>query len=127
MRLSDIVGFEPIHPDRVQVVRQDGRNYYLVQTDEGTIETIDQDDMLHFPGIGFDGKRSLTPIRAALRTPAGIALAADEFAGAFFKNGARPDFALRTEKDMEPYLREPLSKGWKTVYGIPRIGQGTEV
>jgi creatinine amidohydrolase len=34
---------------------------------------------------------------------------------------------LRTEKDMEPYLREPLSEGWKTVYGIPRIGQGTEV
>ncbi len=34
---------------------------------------------------------------------------------------------LRTEAEMEPYLREPLSKGWKTVYGIPRIGQGTEV
>jgi len=37
------------------------------------------------------------------------------------------EVTLRTEKDMEPYLREPLSKGWKPVYGIPRIGQGTEV
>jgi creatinine amidohydrolase len=37
------------------------------------------------------------------------------------------EVTLRTEKDMEPYLREPLSQGWKTVYGIPRIGQGTEV
>src|SRR5512142_568509 len=37
------------------------------------------------------------------------------------------EVTLRTEKEMEPYLREPLSKGWKTVYGIPRIGQGTEV
>ena len=30
---------------------------------------------------------------------------------------------LRSEKEMEPYLREPLSEGWKSVYGIPRIGQ----
>jgi len=29
---------------------------------------------------------------------------------------------LRTEKEMEPYLREPLSEGWKSVYGLPRIG-----
>jgi creatinine amidohydrolase len=37
------------------------------------------------------------------------------------------EVTLRTEKDMEPYLRTPLSEGWKTVYSIPRIGQGTEV
>ncbi len=30
------------------------------------------------------------------------------------------EVTLRTEKDMEPYLREPLSQGWKPVYGIPR-------
>ena len=29
---------------------------------------------------------------------------------------------LRTEKDMEPYLKEPLSEGWKSVYGLQRIG-----
>src|SRR5512136_1930614 len=37
------------------------------------------------------------------------------------------EVTLRTAKEMEPYLREPLSPGWKSVYGIPRIGQGTEV
>jgi creatinine amidohydrolase/Fe(II)-dependent formamide hydrolase-like protein len=37
------------------------------------------------------------------------------------------EVTLRTAEEMEPYLREPLSKGWKPVYGIPRIGQGTEV
>ena len=37
------------------------------------------------------------------------------------------EVTLRTERDMEPYLREPLSEGWKPVYAIPRIGQGTEV
>jgi creatinine amidohydrolase len=37
------------------------------------------------------------------------------------------EVTLRTAKEMEPYLREPLSKGWKSVYSLPRIGQGTEV
>jgi len=37
------------------------------------------------------------------------------------------EVTLRTAKEMEPYLREPLSPGWKPVYGLPRIGQGTEV
>ena len=37
------------------------------------------------------------------------------------------EVTLRTEQEMEPYLREPLSKGWKPVYALPRIGQGTEV
>jgi len=32
---------------------------------------------------------------------------------------------LRTDAEMEPYLREPLSEGWKPVYGLPRIGQGS--
>jgi creatinine amidohydrolase/Fe(II)-dependent formamide hydrolase-like protein len=34
---------------------------------------------------------------------------------------------LRSAAEIEPYLREPLSPGWKPVYGIPRVGQGTEV
>jgi creatinine amidohydrolase/Fe(II)-dependent formamide hydrolase-like protein len=37
------------------------------------------------------------------------------------------EVTLRSTEEMEPYLREPLSPGWKTVYSIPRIGQGTEV
>jgi creatinine amidohydrolase/Fe(II)-dependent formamide hydrolase-like protein len=35
------------------------------------------------------------------------------------------EVTLRTEAEMEPYLREPLSEGWKPVYGLPRIGQDT--
>jgi len=37
------------------------------------------------------------------------------------------EVTLRSAAEMEPYLREPLSPGWKPVYGLPRIGQGTEV
>ena len=37
------------------------------------------------------------------------------------------EVTLRNAKEMEPFLREPLSPGWKPVYALPRIGQGTEV
>ncbi|MCX7669099.1 MAG: 3-dehydro-scyllo-inosose hydrolase [Anaerolineae bacterium] len=37
------------------------------------------------------------------------------------------EVTLRSAAEMEPFLREPLSPGWKPVYAIPRIGQGTEV
>jgi creatinine amidohydrolase len=29
---------------------------------------------------------------------------------------------LRSDKEMEPYLREPQSEGWKSVYGVPKLG-----
>jgi creatinine amidohydrolase len=29
---------------------------------------------------------------------------------------------LRTAKEMEPYLKEPMSEGWKSVYALNRIG-----
>lgn len=34
---------------------------------------------------------------------------------------------LRSEAEMEPYLKEPLSPGWKSVYQLPRIGQGSDL
>jgi creatinine amidohydrolase len=39
--------------------------------------------------------------------------------------GAVPDpesTTFRTIREMEPYLKEPGSKGWKSVYSLPRIG-----
>lgn len=116
---SAIRGLEPYHPDRVQVTQEAGRNRYTFQKSDGTLETVDQDDVLHFPGIGFDGKRSLTPIRAALRPAAGIALAADEYAGAFFKNGARPDFALTTPGKLDQQQAELLRNTWAARHGGP--------
>jgi creatinine amidohydrolase/Fe(II)-dependent formamide hydrolase-like protein len=34
------------------------------------------------------------------------------------------EVTLRTAEEMEPYLREPMSPGWKSVYSLPMIGQG---
>lgn len=110
---NTITGFEPLHPDAVLPYKAPGEPLiYLVATDTGRIDTVLQEDMLHFPGIGFDGVRSLTPIRAALRSSAGIAIAADAYAAAFFQNGARPDFALSTEGSLKQEQIDSLRESW---------------
>jgi HK97 family phage portal protein len=111
-----IIGFEPIHPDAMSVERVDGRNRYTywVSTSSGTVERRikDQDDILHFPGVGFDGLRSLTPIAAALGHAASLALDADNYASAFFRGGARADHAvvvpptLKLDEDQKALLKE---------------------
>ena len=37
------------------------------------------------------------------------------------------EVTLRTKEEMEPFLREPMSPGWRPVYALPRIGQDTLV
>ncbi|MBM4168960.1 MAG: creatininase family protein [Ignavibacteria bacterium] len=62
------------------------------------------------------------PIAAILRY---LTLLHDHILEAFPAGKVPPveEVTLRTAKDLEPYLREPLSPGWKTVYALPQIGQ----
>lgn len=113
-----IIGFEPHHPKAVRVKRVDGRNRYIIHaaSGDGRIERreLDQDDVLHFPGIGFNGLRSLTPIQAALGSTADLALAADTHAAAFFRGGARPDHAIVVPKELKinPEQRALIRETW---------------
>lgn len=106
-RLSPtIVGFRPLHPGTVSVRRVEDRNAYDIypQPDDpqGTRRvTIDQDDILHIPGPGFDGLRGLPQITSVLRGAGGIAAASDSFLLGFFRNSARPDYALETEQQLK--------------------------
>jgi len=105
-RSPKIVGFEPLHPRTVEVLRVRDRLAYRVtaqpsQQSNGPTVVLDQDDVLHVPGPGFDGLRGLSQIRYALSTPGMIAMSADDYANAFFQNGSRPDYALQTEKNLD--------------------------
>lgn len=97
-----IVGFEPKHPLTVTARRVEDRVAYDIDPQPhdppGTRRiTLDQDDVIHVPGPGFDGLRGMSQISSVLRTAGGIALSADQFVKAFFDNSARPDYVLQTE------------------------------
>jgi creatinine amidohydrolase/Fe(II)-dependent formamide hydrolase-like protein len=73
-----------------------------------------------------DPEKGKRPLAAILRY---LTLLNDQILEAFPPGTVPPveEVTLRSEEEMEPYLREPLSPSWKTVYGLPRIGQGTEL
>lgn len=109
-----VTAVEPYHPRLVDVDRVDGRLKYTLHgryTEEPTI-VVDQDDMLHFPGSGFDGERSKSALSHALQNAAYIAKSADDQAAQFMEDGARPDFAIEVPGEMQPEAREVLRKSW---------------
>lgn len=77
---------------------------------------IDQDDMLHFPGFGFDGLKSMSVISWAARNATGNALAMDEYSGKFFAGGAHPSIVLHTAGKMTPDQVETLQKTFAGKY-----------
>lgn len=109
-RNGNINGFEPLAWERVQPVpTRDGRRLvYAIAPDAtipdpiGGLDVVDQDDMLHFPGFGFNGVRGLSPLRHWLRMTGAVALTAQDYSARFFVNGARPDYVLGTEGALTP-------------------------
>jgi creatinine amidohydrolase len=77
---------------------------------------------------GVVGKPSLSNPRKAKRPIAAIlrylTLLTDQILEAFPAGTVPPveKVTLRDPKELEPFLREPFSKGWKSVYELPHIG-----
>lgn len=92
-------GLVPWHPGRVEtLVFKDGsRLAYILHPEPNTSNEavlLDQDDVLHVTGLGFDGRRSLSPLRHALRMAGAVSLATQDAAAQFYANQMRPDYAL---------------------------------
>lgn len=126
-----VQAFEPVHPLAVTVQKVDGRLVYTLLS-SGKTEVFDQDDMLHVPGLGFDGLRGLSPLRYAARQSVGIALAADEYSARFFSNGARPDYVVTVNGKLGEEQAKVFRESWMARYAglnnahIPAILSGPE-
>jgi len=66
-------------------------------------------------------QKAKRPLAAIVRY---LTLVNDQILAAFPPGTVPPveEVTLRSAAEMEPYLREPLSPGWKSVYGLPKIG-----
>jgi HK97 family phage portal protein len=133
-RGSKVVALVPIHPNRVRVIATpDGqRLVYEVQPDP-TIErpapevmerrVLDQDDVLHIPGFGFNGLRGLSALRNSLRNSGSLAINAQDFSASFLENMARPDFALRTDSQLTDAQFERLQATLEEHKGPTKSGK----
>lgn len=95
---------------------QIGSRLMYAVNDGVKVRGVDQDDMLHFPGFGFDGRRGRSVISHAARNAAGNALAMDEYAGKFFAGGAHPSIVLQTDKGLTDQAIKQLREEFMTRY-----------
>jgi creatinine amidohydrolase len=73
-----------------------------------------------------EARKAKRPIVAILKY---LTLVNDQILDAFPAGTVPPveKTTLRTEKEMEPYLKEPFADGWKTVYELPMRGPFTKL
>ena len=98
---GDVIGLYPLMPDRMTVDRDDrGQLYYeyMVSNDDAPINKkstvkLSPSDVLHIPGLGFDGLVGYSPIAMA-KNAIGLAIATEEYGSKFFANGAAPSGVL---------------------------------
>lgn len=96
---------------------------YLFNTDAGQFGA-DQEDVLHLPGLGFDGVCSMSVIQWGARNGIGIALQGDDHAGRFFSERGKPEVAIKAPARMTPAQQDDFVAAWKRKYGPDSSNRG---
>lgn len=102
----------PITPDRVQVDRVGTDKVFRVSDDEGRTHLFGSRDILHIPGLGYDGVTGCSPIRAAAEG-VGLAMAAEKSAARLFGSGNMVSGVLQSEQRLNREQAEQLKAQWK--------------
>lgn len=98
---GEVIALYPLMPNRMSVDRDSsGALYYTytryseeAPTMNGMTVTLRPSDVLHIPGLGFDGLVGYSPIAMA-KNSIGMAIACEEYGAKFFANGAAPGGVL---------------------------------
>ena len=109
-------------PDRMTVDRDKNGHLYYKYTksndDAPTLENgsviLSPADVLHIPGLGFDGLVGYSPIAMA-KNAIGLAIAAEEYGSKFYANGAAPSGVL----EHPGTLKDPgrVRESWQATFG----------
>lgn len=112
-----VVAIWPLAPDLVTVDRKGGKLVYRVNVPGKEEVPLPAAKVLHFHGLGFDGRKGYSPIGMA-REALGATKATDQYGAAFFGNGAKPGGVLEMEgtlKDKD--ARDRLRESWQDIHG----------
>ena len=119
---GEVLGLYPLMPSKMTVDRDaKGELFYRYQrTTEDSPATgkpemvyLDPHDVLHIPGLGFDGLVGYSPIAMA-KNAIGMAIACEEYGAKFFANGANPGGVLEHPST----LKDPqkVRESWNSVF-----------
>ncbi len=118
---GEVIALYPLMPNRMSVERdENGRLYYqyFKTSDEagGRNESVVMRpyDVLHIPGLGFDGLVGYSPIAMA-KNAIGLSMATEEFGSKFFANGAAPSGVLEHPSTIKDPQR--VREAWQSQFG----------
>lgn len=108
----------PIQYNCVQANRSMGTGelYYDVVLYDGRCRRFRAYEMLHVPGLGFDGISGKSPIKVFAETM-GLALDVKRYGRKFFQNGARPGGVLKHPNSLSEEAQKRLAKKFDAQYG----------
>lgn len=119
---GEVIALYPLMPDRMIVDRDKSGNLYYQYTKrdgdtntlKGTTIVLDPSEVLHIPGLGFDGLVGYSPIAMA-KNAIGMAIACEEFGASFFANGAAPSGVLEHPGSLKDPKR--VRETWQGQFG----------
>ena len=119
---GEIIALYPLMPNKMKVDRgEDGELYYIYSrsTDEANAKedstvVLTPREVLHIPGLGFDGLVGYSPIAMA-KNAIGLAIATEEYGAKFFANGAAPSGVLEHPGTIKDPAR--LRENWNSTFG----------
>ena len=125
---GEVVALYPLMPDRMKVDRDEhGRLYYeytVYDSDDvdgrkgtdkvGRTVRLQPHDVLHIPGLGFDGLVGYSPIAMA-KNAIGLAIATEEYGSKFFANGAAPSGVLGHPGTIKDPSK--VRESWQATFG----------
>ena len=112
---SQIDSLYPLLPDHMEVDRDSKGNLtYTYTTSDGKTVVIKPQDILHIPGLGFDGIIGYSPI-ALEKNAIGLGIASEEYGSKFFSNGARPSGILTHPNTVKN--PKAVRESWNSAYG----------
>ena len=110
-----VLALYPLLPNKVTVDRavNGGIVYTYKQDAGGDSVTLRRDEVLHIPGLGFDGLIGYSPIAMA-KNAVGMAIATEDYGAAFFANGANPGGVLEHPGTIKDIQR--VKDSWNAAY-----------
>ena len=119
---NEIIALYPLMPNKMSVDRdENGHLFYTYYrgSDEAIKNkdlavTLQPSDVLHIPGLGFDGLVGYSPIAMA-KNAIGMAIACEEFGAKFFANGAAPSGVLEHPGTIKDPSR--VREAWQSQFG----------
>ena len=119
---NEVIALYPLMPNKMEVDRDErGQLYYKYQrsndeapTMEGSSVILKPSDVLHIPGLGFDGLVGYSPIAMA-KNAIGMAIACEEYGAKFFANGAQPGGVLEHPGTIKDPQR--VRESWQRSFG----------